>query len=100
MVTTLRANANLPRHLLQVREWRVCRARTGLDGVFDDAIEPAVDEENGALARLAIATVGFARAKPQTNDIAPPPAHHAFDRLGHDGVAHADGVVEIGFQER
>src|SRR5436309_1182694 len=92
--------AKSARHFLQVREWRVRYPRTGLCSVFDDAVKAAVDEEHGAFTRLAIAAVGLARAEPETGDIAQPPTDDAFDRLGHDGVAHADGIVEIGLQKR
>src|SRR5215204_6532754 len=90
-----RNRAKSARHFLQFREWRVRHPRTGLDGVFDDAVEAAVDEEDGAFTRLAVAAVGFARAEPEADDIALPPADDALDRLGHDGAAHADGIVEI-----
>src|SRR5512134_1930819 len=92
--------AKSARQFLQFRKWRVRHPRTGLDGVFDDAVEAAVDEENGAFTRLAVAAVGLARAEPETGEIAQPPADDALDRLGHDGVTHADGIVEIGFQKR
>src|SRR5437868_1129686 len=92
--------AKSARHFLQFRKWRVCRPRAGLDGVFDDAVKAAVDEEHGAFMRLAVATVGFARAEPEADDIALPPADDALDRLGHDGAAYADGIVEIGLQKR
>src|SRR6266508_2161025 len=75
---------NLSRHFLQFREWHISHPRTGLDRVFDDAVEAPVDEEDGAFTRLAIAAVGFARAEPETGDIAQPSADHALDRLGHD----------------
>ena len=92
--------AKSARQFFQVREWRVRHPRTGLDGVIDDAVEAAVDKEHAALTRLAVAAVGLARAEPETGDIAQSPADDALDRLGHDGDAHADGVVEIGLQER
>src|SRR5213083_2501950 len=92
--------ANLSRHFLQFREWRVRHPRTGLDGVFDDAVEAAIDKEDGAFARLAVAAIGLARAEPETGEITQPPTDDALDRLGHDGVAHADGIVEIGLQKR
>src|ERR1700731_881827 len=81
----------LSRHLLQVRKRRVDRAGTGLAGVLDHAVEPAVNIENGAFARAAITAVGFARGKAQAADIAPPPADGTLHRLGHRGVMHADG---------
>jgi len=90
----------LPGQFLQFREWRIGSAGTGLAGVFDDAVEPAVDEEKGAFARLAVAAIGFAWAEPKANHVAQPSADDALDRLGHDGVAHADGVVEVGPHER
>ena len=90
----------LPGQFLQFREWRIGGAGTGLAGVFDDAVEPAIDEEKGAFARLAVAAIGFAWAEPKANDVAQPSADDALNRLGHDGVAHADGIVEIGFQKR
>src|SRR3954452_5207680 len=93
-------HAKSARHLLQVREWRVRHPRTGLDGVIDDAVEAAVDEEHGAFTRLAVIAIGLARAEPETGDIAQPPTDDALDRIGHDGVAHADGIVEIGLQKR
>ena len=92
--------ANSARHLLQFREWRVRHPRTGLDGVIDDAVEAAVDEEDGAFTRLAVIAVGLARAEPEAGEIAQPSTDDALDRLGHDGVAHADGIVEIGPQKR
>ena len=64
-----------------------------------DAIEPAIDKENPALARLAIAAVGFARAEAQADDIAQPAADDALDRLGHAGLADADRIVEIAAHE-
>src|SRR5258705_3043888 len=74
--------AKSARHFLQFGEWRVRHPRTGLGGVFDDAVEAAVDEEDGAFTRLAVAAVGFGRAEPETGDIAQPPANDALDRLG------------------
>src|SRR6185437_15700058 len=54
------AGYRLARHFFQVGERRVDRAGAGLAGVFDDAVEPAVDKENRALARLTIVAVGVA----------------------------------------
>src|SRR3954463_8367498 len=85
----LSGRAKSARHFLQFHERRVRHPRTGLDGVFDDAVEAAVDEEDGAFARLAVNAVWLPRAEPETGEIAQPPADDALDRLGHDSVAHA-----------
>ena len=47
-----------------------------------------------------MAAIGLARAESETGEITQPPTDDALDRLGHDGVAHANGIVEIGFQKR
>ena len=63
-------------------------------------VEPAVDIHDGALARIVIAAVGIAHREPQAGDVAQPTADGTLYRLGQGGLAHADGIVEIGLQER
>src|SRR3954454_17709918 len=46
------ARFRLARHLFQFGKWSIDRAGAGLAGVFDDAVEPAVDKLDRALARL------------------------------------------------
>src|SRR5260221_13299835 len=89
------SQAALPRQLFHVGKWGIDRASAGFAGVFHEPVEPAIDKENPALTRLAIAAVGFARAEAQTGDIAQPPADDALDRLGHRGLMDAGRIVEI-----
>src|SRR4029079_4125497 len=60
----------LPRHLFQIGERCVDHAGAGLAGVVDVAVEPAVDKDNRALARLTVAAIGVARGESQATDIA------------------------------
>src|SRR5260221_13614867 len=85
----------LSRQLFHVGKRGIDHASAGFTGVFDEPVEPAIDKENAALTRLAIAAVGFARAEAQTGDIAQPPADDALDRLGHRGLLDAGRIVEI-----
>src|SRR5712664_3555244 len=90
----------LARQLSQLREWRIDRAGTDVAGVLDHTVEPAIDIENRTFAHLAIRTIGFARRKAQTTNIAQPSADGPLHRLRHRSVMHADGIVEIGLHER
>ena len=66
------AGCQLPQHFAQRRKRRIDGTGARLVGVFKDTIEPAVDKENGALARLLIGTGGIPRGKAQATDIAQP----------------------------
>src|SRR5260221_8391959 len=90
----------LSRQLFHVGKWGIDHANAGFAGVFDEPVEPAIDKENAALTRLAIAAVGFARAEAQAGDIAQPPADDALDRLRHPGVMDARRIVQIALHER
>lgn len=49
------------RHLFHFRKRRQRHARAEFTALLDQAVQPAIEEKNRALARFAIAAVGFAR---------------------------------------
>src|SRR3954469_10744592 len=85
----------LPRHLFKFWKGYVNRARAQLAGAIDDAIRPAVDENHGAFPHGLVGAVGLAWGEVQAADIELPTADLALHRLGHAGITHADGVVQI-----
>src|SRR6202045_2124008 len=93
------ARSNLPRELFELRKWPIDRAGANFGGILDHAVEPAIDVKDGALPRLAIAAVGFARGKAQAADISRPAPNLALRWFGQGGVMHADRIVEIGSHE-
>ena len=95
-----REPAALARQLFQIGKRRVERASTRLAGVFDDAVEPAVDKEHGALTLLAVGAVGFPRGKAQAADIALPAPDHPLHRLRHQPVMNRCRIVQVGLHER
>ena len=60
----------LTRQLFHLGEWRIGRAGAEFGAIFNHPIEPPIEKENRAFARLTIAAVGFAhrvtQAKPVT----------------------------------
>src|SRR6267142_6207604 len=86
------ARRTLPRHPLQIRECRIGRAGARLDGVFDHAVEAAVDKESSAFTRRFVAAIGIVCAETQTDDIALPPADDALNRFGHDSITDTDRI--------
>jgi len=96
----VRPAGRLPHHFPQRRKRRIDDTGARLAGVLNDTIEPAVDKENGALARLLIGTGGIPRGKAQATDVAQPTADDTLHRLRHGRVAHANGVVEVSPHER
>src|ERR1700724_1542999 len=89
------ARSNLPRELFELRKVPRDRAGANLGVILDHAVEPAIDVKDGALPRLAIAAVGFARGKAQAADISRPAPHLALCWFGQGRVMYADRIVEI-----
>src|SRR5579872_730221 len=58
----------LPRHLFQLGKRRQGHARAEFAALLDHAIQTAVDEQNGAVTRFAIAAIGLTSRIAQTGE--------------------------------
>src|SRR5512139_78303 len=91
----MKAGFALSRHLFQFRKGCVNRTGAELAASLDDAIEPAVDIHDRALARSPVAAVALRRGVSQARHVERPAADRPQDRLGDGGLTHPNRVVEV-----